>query len=128
MDIDLILESIFNEYKVKAIAQGKERKVVEEHLELVREQVELKIKETTDEFIGHPANESTALNMRLAIIQELNQFLDTEITVDSIELNRDRIDVNMTYRPKVSTSGIVVQGSVTTLAVNPVPNIISQTL
>jgi hypothetical protein len=128
MDVDLILEAIFGEYKTKAIKAGKDRKVVEDHLELVREQVEASLRDATDDFIGRPINDATRAAMRDVINQQLNQFLDTEITLDSITDDRDSINIEMTYRPRDSSSGVLVQGSVTATSVNPAHDIISHSL
>ena len=125
MDVDLILEAIFEEYKAKSIKAGRERRVVEQQLELVREQVEASVKDATDDFIGRPNNDATRVALRSIINQNLNQFLDTDITIDSIDQDGDKIDINMTYRPKDSASGVSVQGGITALSGNPAQGIIA---
>lgn len=125
MDVDLILEGIFEEYKVKAIWEGQQRKVVEERLEVVREEMEQVIKDATDDFIGRPNNDVTRVALRDIINQHLNQFLDTDIKIESIDQDREKIEVNLSYRPKIDVSGISVRGGVTALSGNPAQDIIS---
>lgn len=124
MDIDLILEGIFEEYKTKAIREGRSRKLVEERLQVVREQMEATIKDATDDFIGRPNNDATRVALRQILNQELNKFLDTEITIDSIQADREMIEVNMTYRPKTSLETIEVTTAITALSGNPGQDII----
>lgn len=127
MDVETLLDSIFEDYKDKAILKGRETVEVEKRLNIIRGEVEEKIRLATDDFVGRPANDSTAANMRLAIIRELNKFLDTDITVDSIQLESDTVSIGMSYRPKY-LSEVVVHGSVTAIGADPVQHIISHSL
>ena len=128
MDVDLILEAIFGEYRTKAIKEGKERIEVEKHLVCIRDQVEQSIKDATDDFIGRPNNDATRSALRDVINRSLNQFLDTDIKIDSIAYNDTAIDINMSYKPKDPASGIVMQGGVVAMSINPVYEIISRSL
>lgn len=118
MDVDLILEAIFEEYKANAIMEGQQRKVVEARLDVVRTKMEEKLKEVTDDFIGRPNNERTGAELRSSINQYLNQFLDTDIEIESINQNAESIDVELNYRPKINVSGISMRSGVTTLSGN----------
>ena len=130
MDVDLILDTIFEEYKAKAIKSEHERKIVEERLEAVQEQVEAAIRDSMEDFIGRPNNESTVRAMRNIVNQHLNKFLDTDINLDAIEVRDSEVTVNMTYKPKmILSSGIIQrQGSVVASAMNPAEDIITHSL
>jgi hypothetical protein len=128
MDIDTLLENLFEEYKTKAILEGKNRKLVEEKLELVREEAESRMRETLEEFVGRPNNITTLVELRNAVNQDLNQFLDTDIVIDSIEQDINHIDINMTYTPKkcsYTSEKISVHSGVTILTDDPVQELIS---
>lgn len=115
MDVDLILDTIFETYKAKAIQEGQHRKVVEARLDEVRNKMEERIKQVTDDFIGRPNNDRVVEELRHVINQNLNQFLDTDIEIESISQNVDSIDVELNYRPKIDVSGISTHGGVTTI-------------
>ncbi len=130
MDVDLILDTIFEEYKAKAIKSEHERHKVEERLQLVQEQVESSIRDSMEDLIGRPNNEATLRAMRDIVNQQLNKFLDTDINLDTIEVRDSEVTVNMTYKPKIVLSSGVVQrqGSVVASAMNPAEDIITHSL
>lgn len=128
MDIDTILENLFEDYKTKAILEGQTRKIVEDRLETVREEAETRMRETLEDFIGRPNNIETLVELRNAVNQDLNRFLDTDIVIDSIEQDINHIDINMTYTPKIcnyKSEKISVHGGVTVLTDDPVQDLIS---
>lgn len=130
MDVDLILDTIFEEYKAKAIKSEHERHEVEERLQSVQEQVESSIRDSMEDLIGRPNNEATLSAMRDIVNQQLNRFLDTDINLDTIEVRDSEVTVNMTYKPKIVLSSGVVQrqGSVVASAMNPAEDIITHSL
>ncbi|HLD91500.1 MAG TPA: hypothetical protein VI911_10930 [Patescibacteria group bacterium] len=100
MDIDLILESIFGEYKRQSIALGRDRAKVEERLENIRKEFEGNIRSSLDDFVGMPNNETTIELIRRNLNDNINQFLDTNITLDDIQMDRDTITIQMGIAPK----------------------------
>lgn len=125
IDTRIFLDTIFEEYKARDIKEGHQRKVVEDRLEIVRDEMEQAIKDATDDFIGRPNNDATRVALRDIINQHLNQFLDTDVQIESIEQDREKIEVNLSYRQKIDVSGISVRGGVTALSGNPAQDIIS---
>jgi ribosome-associated toxin RatA of RatAB toxin-antitoxin module len=115
MDVDLILDTIFETYKLKAIQEGQQRKIVEARLDSVRVEMEEKLKEITDDFIGRPNNNRTVEELRHIINQNLNQFLDTEVEIESISQDADSINIDLNYRQKINVSGISIHGGVSTI-------------
>ena len=106
MDIDTLLEGIFHEYREKCIKEGKLVQEVETRLEMIREKAEEALKDATDDFIGRPNNDITRVAIRetvyrtLSQFHDLNQFLDTDITVDNVVSDGSNITLDITYRPK----------------------------
>jgi hypothetical protein len=125
MDIETLLNIIFEEYKTKAIKEEKELKKVEARLKVVKDEMEMIVKSKTDDFIGQPNNEMTRLLLLDTINQNLNQFLDTDIRVESIEQDVEHINVNLSYRPKDTVSKIIMCDKITTFSDNPTQDIMS---
>lgn len=127
MDIDLILESIFETYKAKCIEAGRNEIVVEKHLDEVRDEVEARVRDSLDRFIGSPVNAQTLYTVRSVLNQHLNQFLDTDVKIDDVTSDGSTITVNMSYRPKYPMN-ILKLGSVSASAGNPAQDVISHSL
>lgn len=125
MDIETLSNIIFEEYKTKAIKEEKELKKVEARLKVVKDEMEMIVKSKTDDFIGQPNNEMTRLLLLDTINQNLNQFLDTDIRVESIEQDVEHINVNLSYRPKDTVSKIIMCDKITTFSDNPTQDIMS---
>lgn len=127
MDIDILLDAIFDEYRKKYIRDGENEAIIENKLKQVRDQVEDSIREATSNFYGMPINDRTRSELREAINNNIRQYLDTDIRIESIEDRESEMTINMTYRP-LTFSNVVLEGNVIASSINPLDTIISNTL